>query len=46
MTGPRRLFANLYAQVLIGIALGALLGLMSPESAVAMREPESISRTV
>jgi len=37
MTGARRLFANLYAQVLIGIALGALLGLMSPESAVAMR---------
>ena len=25
MTGPRRLLSNLYAQVLIGIALGALL---------------------
>ena len=37
MTGPRRLLSNLYAQVLIGIALGALLGLLAPESAVAMR---------
>ena len=37
MARPRRLFANLYAQVLAGIALGVLLGLMSPETAVAMR---------
>lgn len=37
MAGPRRLFANLYAQVLTGIALGVLLGLMWPETAVAMR---------
>ena len=33
----RRLLGHLYAQVLIGIALGVLLGLLSPEWAVAMR---------
>ena len=33
----RRLLGSLYVQVLIGIALGALLGFLSPESAVAMR---------
>ena len=33
----RPLLGSLYVQVLIGIALGALLGFLSPESAVAMR---------
>jgi aerobic C4-dicarboxylate transport protein len=33
----RRLFGNLYAQVLAGIALGALFGLLSPEYAVTMK---------
>jgi len=37
MSGPRRLLGSLYVQVLIGIALGAMLGFLSPESAVAMR---------
>jgi aerobic C4-dicarboxylate transport protein len=37
MPGSRRLLSNLYAQVLIGIALGVLLGLLWPESGVAMR---------
>jgi aerobic C4-dicarboxylate transport protein len=37
MAGPRRLLSNLYAQVLVGIALGVLLGLLWPESGVAMR---------
>jgi len=35
---PRRpLYTNLYVQVLIGIALGVLLGFVSPERAAAMR---------
>src|SRR5262245_45052744 len=34
---PRRLPTSLYVQVLIGIALGALVGLMWPETGAAMR---------
>jgi aerobic C4-dicarboxylate transport protein len=37
MAGPRRLLSNLYAQVLVGIALGVMLGLLWPETGVAMR---------
>ena len=37
MTSARRFFANLYVQVLTGIALGILFGLTVPEYAVAMR---------
>ncbi|MEO8678733.1 MAG: C4-dicarboxylate transporter DctA [Vicinamibacterales bacterium] len=34
---PRHLVSNLYIQVLAGIALGVLFGLVSPEQAVAMK---------
>lgn len=33
----RRLYANLYAQVLVGIAIGVLFGFVSPERAAAMK---------
>ena len=34
---PRHLIGNLYVQVLAGIALGVVFGLVSPEQAVAMK---------
>jgi aerobic C4-dicarboxylate transport protein len=33
----RRLFSNLYVQVLLGIAIGAVFGLLAPEQAAAMK---------